>query len=149
MMGRLHAGAGIVALLTILSFWTATVISEWAGDAAGIVAVKQAILWGMAVLIPTMIAVGVSGAVLAKGRRGALIARKQRRMPVIALNGLLILVPCAIFLAAKAEAGQFDSRFVVVQIVELVAGGVNLVLISLNLRDGLSLSRARTKPAAH
>jgi hypothetical protein len=61
-------------------------------------------------------------------------------MPVIAGNGLLILVPAAIVLDRWAAAGVFDARFYVVQAVELLAGGTNLTLMGLNVRDGLRLS---------
>jgi hypothetical protein len=68
-------------------------------------------------------------------------------MPVIAGNGLLILVPAALVLDRWAAAGAFDARFYIVQAVELLAGGTNLTLIGLNMRDGLRLSgRRRPSP---
>ena len=60
-------------------------------------------------------------------------------MPFIAANGLLILIPSALFLAAKARAGEFDASFDVVQALELLAGATNIALLSLNMRDGLKL----------
>lgn len=68
------------------------------------------------------------------------IISKRRRMPFIALNGLLVLVPCALFLHAKAASGEFGSVFALVQAIELVAGAANLVLMGLNLRDGRALT---------
>jgi hypothetical protein len=64
-------------------------------------------------------------------------------MTFIALNGILILVPSAFFLAARAGAGDFDLAFYFVQGVEFLAGAVNLVLMGLNMRDGFSLTRKR------
>ena len=64
-------------------------------------------------------------------------------MPFIAANGLLILVPAAIFLSVRAQAGMFDGAFYAVQAVELLAGAINVTLIGLNIRDGLRLSRRR------
>ena len=64
----------------------------------------------------------------------------MKRMPFIAANGLLILVPAAIFLDQWASAGAFDTKFYLVQAVELLAGAVNLTLMGLNMRDGLRLS---------
>ena len=52
---------------------------------------------------------GGSGFVLGKSRSGPLVAKKQGRMQLIALNGLLVLVPCAVYLYRKASVGQFDS----------------------------------------
>ena len=61
-------------------------------------------------------------------------------MPLIAANGILVLVPSAVFLAMKARAGVFDTAFYTVQAVELVAGAFNLVLIGRNIADGLAIS---------
>lgn len=71
------------------------------------------------------------------------MAAKKRRMPWIAANGLLVLVPCALLLDRWAAASLLDARFVAVQAVELVAGAVNLALMALNLRDGRRLVRQR------
>ncbi len=70
-------------------------------------------------------------------------------MPFIAANGLLILVPCAIALDRWAAAGSFDTTFCVVQVVELVAGATNFVLMGTNVRDGLRMAGRMhpTKPA--
>ena len=77
---------------------------------------------------------------LARSRKGRLVDAKKRRMPFIAANGLLVLVPCAIVLNRWAAAGSFDSAFYLVQCIELVAGAVNLGLMALNARDGLRLA---------
>jgi hypothetical protein len=61
-------------------------------------------------------------------------------MPLIAANGLLVLIPSALFLAAKARAGEFDTTFYAVQALELAAGATNLILLGLNMRDGFKLS---------
>ncbi|MBO8087313.1 MAG: hypothetical protein J7D61_14845 [Marichromatium sp.] len=143
----IHPIAGALALLTILSFWFATVIVETLGVPAAIVAVKTAIPWGLLVLVPALAAVGGSGFALARDRQGERVAAKRRRMPIIAANGLLVLVPCAFFLAAKAAAGELDGVFYAVQGLELVAGAVNATLLGLSLRDGLRLSgRLRGQP---
>ena len=62
-------------------------------------------------------------------------------MPIIAANGVLVLIPSALFLAWKASASAFDSAFYAVQAVELIAGAVNVTLLSLNMRDGLRMTR--------
>ena len=142
-----HGLAGGVALLTIASFWLATVTVEVFGDMAAVAAVKQGILWGMAVLIPSLMIAGGSGTFLARGWRGGLADAKRRRMPVIAANGLIVLVPAAVFLCWRAGEGLLDATFYIVQAVELVAGAVNLTLLGLNMRDGLRLSRRRSRPA--
>jgi hypothetical protein len=137
MLKRVHPIAGVVAFLTILTFWLSTVTAELAGTPATVAAVKQAIPWGFLLLVPALAITGASGFRLAGGSPSGLIARKRRRMPVIAANGLVILVPAALYLAMLAGRGEFGGRFYAVQAVELLAGAVNLSLMALNIRDGL------------
>lgn len=141
-----HPTAGALALLTIATFWLSTALSELFGAEATVIAVKTAIPWGFLVLVPALMAAGGSGFALAKGRRGGVISAKIKRMPLIAANGLLVLIPCALYLAAKARAGEFDAAFYAVQALELIAGAANITLLVLNMRDGLKMKR-RTRPA--
>lgn len=138
---KIHAAAGAVALLTVSCFWLATAISELSGQAGAIAAVKAGILAGMAVLVPALIVAGASGFSLATGWKTPAVQRKKRRMRIIAANGLAVLLPSAYLLAGWAEEGRFDATFFVVQALELAAGAVNIVLLSLNMRDGLALRR--------
>lgn len=145
MLRHLHPIAGAIALLTIAGFWLATLSSELFASAATVAAVKTAIPWGLLLLIPALAAAGGSGFRLAKGRRSGLAGAKARRMPIIAANGLLVLVPAALFLAAKAQQGAFDGQFYAVQALELLAGAVNILLLGRNMRDGLKMRRARRR----
>lgn len=147
MKHRFHAIAGTTALLTILTFWTSTIISELFGSHAQITSVKTFVLYGMVLLIPSMIGAGASGASLGKGWKLPVVGHKSKRMKIIAANGILILIPSAFFLASKAQADAFDTMFYVVQAAEIIAGATNITLLSLNMRDGLALRRRR-KPAA-
>ena len=61
-------------------------------------------------------------------------------MPFIAANGILVLIPSALFLAFKAKAAEFDATFYAVQALELVAGATNITLLGLNMRDGLRMT---------
>ncbi|WP_218153342.1 hypothetical protein [Methylophaga sulfidovorans] len=61
-------------------------------------------------------------------------------MPFIAANGILVLIPCAIFLDRWASIGAFDTHFYVLQGVELLAGAINLILMGMNMRDGFRMS---------
>ncbi len=148
MKAWIHAAAGAIALLTVSAFWLSTAMVEMFGDAAAITTVKSGVLAGMAVLIPAMIVAGASGFSLGKGWKSPVVARKKQRMRIIAANGLLVLVPSAFLLSNLADAGRFDSLFKIVQAVELVAGALNITLLSLNMRDGLSLRRKPVRLAA-
>ena len=144
----IHPVAGAIVMLTIATFWLSTALSELFASHATVTLVKTAIPWGFLLLIPALIAVGSSGLALAKGRRAGLIGTKFKRMPLIAGNGILVLVPSALFLASKARGAEFDAAFYGVQALELAAGATNMTLLALNMRDGLTLKgRLRRRPA--
>jgi hypothetical protein len=147
MSKKIHPLAGSLAFLTIASFWLSTALSELFASQAAVIAVKTAIPWGFLVLVPALAAAGATGFALSDGQRAGLIGAKLKRMPIIAANGLLVLIPSALFLAAKARAGEFDTGFYAVQALELAAGAANLALLGLNLRDGLKIA-ARFRSAA-
>ena len=136
---RIHRAAALLAFAVILTFWISTVTVELFGSADSVAAVKRAIPWGMLVLVPALATTGATGFRMARGSANATIAAKLRRMKCIAAIGLLVLVPCALYLGAVADH-PIDARFHVVQAVELIAGATNLVLMSANIRDGLRLS---------
>ncbi len=135
-----HPFAGALALLIVASFWISTVVVEIFGSEAAVIAVKTSIPWGFLILIPALAATGGTGIAMVRRARGGLVGQKFRRMPIIAANGILILVPSALYLSYKASAGAFDGMFYGVQALELLVGAVNLSLIAMNMRDGLRLS---------
>lgn len=139
---KIHAIAGTLALLTIATFWTSTILTELFGTHAQIATLKMGVLWGMLVLFPAMATTGATGAALGKRVRLPQVAAKSKRMKIIAANGLLVLLPSAVFLAIRAQNGQFDTPFYTVQAVELLAGVVNISLLGRNMKDGLAI-RAR------
>jgi len=136
----IHRSAAILATLSIATFFTSTMSVELFGSNESIAMVKGLIVMpGLFILIPCIIITGGTGFALAKIRPGDLISKKKR-MPLIAVNGIFILIPTAIFLNQSAHSGDFDSTFYIVQSVELIAGAMNLLLMGLNIRDGLTLS---------
>ena len=135
-----HPVAGLVALATIALFWVSTALAELFASEATVIALKTAIPWGFTWLIPALALTGGSGFLAANGRRGRIIDAKIRRMPIIAGTGLLVLIPAALFLSAKARGGDFDAAFYTVQAIELVAGASNVVLLALSARDGFKVS---------
>lgn len=140
MLRRVHPIAGTLALLTIAAFWVATTTSELSGSKDAVIAVKQAIPWGLWLLVPALAVTGFSGFRLGRTDTSPLVAAKRRRMPIIGANGLLVLVPCALYLARASAEGDLGTWFYLVQAIELLTGAVNLTLLSLNLRDGLRLT---------
>ena len=145
MLRIIHPIAGLVAILTIATFWLSTAISELFASQATMIFIKTAIPWGFILLVPALAATGCSGFILSKGRRQGLVNTKLKRMPFIAANGLLLLIPAAFFLASKAKAGEFDIAFYAVQALELAAGALNITLLGLSMRDGIALTQWRRK----
>ncbi len=140
MKTKIHAAAGVIGFLTILAFWTSTAFSELFSSHETIAFVKAVILKGMFVLIPAMAIVGASGMSIGRKRKDAAAIAKKKRMPVIAANGILVLLPSAFFLEFKAAEGAFDSWFYTIQLLELIGGAVNLTMMGLNIRDGLTMT---------
>ncbi|MET0514752.1 MAG: hypothetical protein ABW047_05420 [Nitrospiraceae bacterium] len=141
MKERVHFIAATVATLTIAAFFVSTLLVEFLGSSDAVAHVKRLIvLPGLLILVPAIAATGGTGFALSKSRQGRLVDAKKKRMPFIVVNGLMILIPCAILLDSWASQSTFDARFYLVQGVELAAGGTNLVLMGLNMRDGLMLS---------
>lgn len=138
---KIHALAGVIGFITILIFWTTTLYAELFSSHAAILAVKSMVLKGMFILIPAMAIAGGIGMSIGRKRRDILSTAKKKRMPIIGANGLLVLVPSAFFLASKAASGEFDMTFYVVQSIELIAGLANLIMIGLNIRDGLRITK--------
>ncbi len=146
MKSKIHALAGALALLVICSFWLSTIISELFASDEQIAFVKLAILRGMLVLVPALAIVGASGMALGGKWKGALIASKKRRMKFAAANGIFILVPSAFFLAGRAQAMNFDMAFIAVQGLEMLAGAINIALLALNMKDGIAITRRKSRP---
>lgn len=141
MLTKIHPIAAFIATLCIAIFFTSTITVELFGSAESIATVKSLIvLPGLLILVPAIAVAGISGVILGKNRKGRLVQSKQKRMPFIGVNGLFVLMPAAIFLDQWATQGLFDTRFYIVQVVELLAGAINLTLLGMNMRDGLRMT---------
>lgn len=134
---KAHKIFAMVAFATIATFWTSTLIVELFFDYDAVAFIKSLIVFpGLFILVTSIAITAITGNVIAKkSKKTELIAVKKKRMPVIALNGILILIPCAIYLNILASCGTFDTVFYGVQVLELLAGATNLTLMFLNIRD--------------
>lgn len=141
MKTKIHLLAAFTATLTIATFLTATILVELFGSHEAIAQVKHLIVIpGLFILIPALAITGATGFSLSQSRTGRLVENKKKRMPFIAANGILILLPSAIMLNLWAQTGTFNANFYVVQAVELMAGSLNLFLMGWSIRDGLRLT---------
>lgn len=111
-----HRIAAVTAMCCISTFFVSTLWVELFGSEPAIQSVKRLIaVPGLFILVPALVATSGSGFAPAASRRGGLIGAKIKRMPIIAANGLLVLVPCAVMLDRWAGAGAFDSTFYLIQ----------------------------------
>jgi len=147
MMRRVHGVAAVLSLIFIATFWASTVISELLLSLEAVTAVKHGIAYALAGFIPVIMITATTGFAMSRKGTHPLVGAKRRRMPFIALNGLLVLLPLALYLYAKAKAGEFDAWFYPAQILEFIAGAANIILIGLNIRDGLRLRGHRGSEA--
>ncbi len=145
MKRNVHAVAGVLAFLFIATFWTSTVVAELFLDHSAVTSVKVAITYAFIAFVPCMAITGATGFAMGGKSTFPILVAKRRRMPIIGANGLLVLIPVAIFLSIKAQAGEFDSLFYTMQVLELLAGATNLTLMGLNIRDGRQMSRRHQK----
>lgn len=145
MKRNVHVVAGVLAFLFIATFWTSTVVAEIFLDHSAVTSVKVAITYAFIAFIPCMAITGATGFAMGGKSAFPILVAKRRRMPIIGANGLLVLIPAAIFLSIKAQAGEFDTWFYTVQVLELLAGATNLFLMGLNIRDGRQMSRRHHK----
>ena len=134
-----------MATLLPAAFLLASACAELTRSPAVVSSVKQGIVLTVPALAAAVAASVASGRFLAGRSRHRIVRRKLARMRFVAPNALLVLVPAAVALDRLAASGQFGAPFVMVQAIEFAAGAANVVLLTLNARDGLGL-RARRRP---
>ncbi|WP_072680927.1 hypothetical protein [Arcobacter sp. LA11] len=134
---KLHKVFAFISFLSITLFFTSTLIVELFFGFEQIAFVKDKIVCpGLFILVPSIIITAISGNIIAKkSKKVELIKVKKKRMPIIAFNGVVILIPCAIYLNILASSGTFDTVFYSVQLLELFAGATNMTLMFMNIRD--------------
>lgn len=150
MKQQVHRIAATTAFLCISTFFLSSLTVDLFGSESAITVVKHLIvLPGLFIMIPAIAITGATGFALSKNKTAGLLGKKKKRMPFIAANGLFILLPAAVVLDQWAAAGQFDNNFYLLQGLELIAGAINIALMSLNIRDGRKLTgKSKRKPSA-
>ena len=135
----IHAGASGLALLTILTFFTSTVITEIFGSVEQIAALKEMIFFALPLMLIAMPLLGLSGKWLAGKSQAPLVLRKFKRMKLISLNGFLLIMLAASLYFTSRDL-RLDNTFYLLQGAELLLGGVNISLMILSIWDGMLLS---------
>ena len=146
MKSKIHKIGSLVATVCIAIFFTSTLLVELLGSEDMVAFVKSLIVMpGIFILVPAMAITGATGFALAKERKGRVLEAKRKRMPIIAIIGMFILLPAAIYLNSWAAEGMFDIKFYILQAIELVAGAINLTLMIKSMKDGKKLAGKRSK----
>mgnify|MGYP000078031712 CR=1 FL=1 len=135
----IHKTSALTAFILIATFFSSSLFVDMFADQQAVVMVKTNIFYGVFLLIPLMVITGITGVKMAPKVTSGPIASKKKRMPFVAANGLLILLPAAYILKNLALEGEFNSVFYFIQTIELLAGFINLSLMALNIRDGFKL----------
>jgi CDGSH-type Zn-finger protein len=144
-----HAIAGVIGFICILTFVASTLYAGLFGDPAAYAAIKSSIFRWVFLLIAALLVAGGTGVNLLGKRQEVLALSKQKRGPIGFMTSLLVLLPCAYFLSKWVAAGSFGTLFNVVQTLELLASGLVIAMIGLNIRDGMALTgRIARKGAA-
>lgn len=144
-LALVHGLSGAAALGIVLCYWSMALYAEVLASADTVILLRQVILYVLPLLVLCLATAGASGAKLAGRSQAPQIRAKSTRMRLAALNGLLVLIPAAVFLGLRARTGDLSGPFAAVQILELCAGALNIVLLGLNMRAGLAL-KARKAP---
>ncbi len=139
-----HRFAGLVALGITSLFWLSTVLALAFGSEAILAGVKLSVLYGIAFQLMAVLVAGLTGRLLAINRlKEPLVARKLKRMLTAGAISFVVLLPSSVYLALRFQDTSPDFQWKLVQGVELVAGAVVIVLLMLNMRDGLALGREK------
>lgn len=134
-----HFVATIIAGITIVTFFSLSLVAEIKGDIQFIKSVKTFILYALPVMVIAMPMLKVTGDKLAGKSTNPIILAKKKRMRLMIVNGV-VLITLAVFLYYRSHFHEIDPVFVIAQIAEFGFGLGNLTLIVLNARSGLQLS---------
>jgi nucleoside-diphosphate-sugar epimerase len=138
-----HVGAGLLAILLLVGFWTSSAAAVVIRDLALVRTVKHTISAALWILIPSLAATALSGEVLARRRGAPLVRAKRLRARAAMLNGLLVLLPTVLSLEKIVDTHGLVLQFFALQVLELLAGAANLTLLVQAATRGRALTATR------
>lgn len=140
----IHIAATVLAVLTIVTFFSVSLFAEIKGDVQLIKQVKVFILYALPVMIITMPMLKITGDKLTGKTKNPIILSKKKRMKGMLINGIGLII-LAVFLYWRSHFYNIDKVFLFAQIIELALGLSNLILLVLNAKNGIELSRKGKK----
>lgn len=138
-LNTLHKIAGISALLVILAFFSSSLYAELSGNYQLIRTVKTIILYSLLLLFVLMPVTVITGRKQAGNTKSPVIDGKLKRMKFIAADAA-ILIALAVTLYYRAVKDMIDQTFIVIQIAEFTFGLLNVLFLTLMIRDGRILA---------
>lgn len=136
---KAHFIATIAAGITIVTFFSLSLVAELRGDVQLIKNVKAFILYALPVMVVAMPMLKITGDKLAGKSTNPIILAKKKRMKLMIINGIC-LITLAVFLYYRSHFHTIDNVFFIAQLAEFVFGLGNLTLIFLNAKNGMQLS---------
>ncbi|MCP5093856.1 MAG: hypothetical protein GY949_23375 [Gammaproteobacteria bacterium] len=141
-----HRAGAIISTVCLEAFFLSTLFVLIQGEPESIALVKSLIVMpGIFIFIPAIAVAGATGFSFSTSKSGGLVGQKRKRMPLIGINGFLILLPAAIVLNQWASVGSLDTKFYLLQALELVAQGFNITLMIMNIRAGRKITKSIIK----
>jgi cytochrome bd-type quinol oxidase subunit 1 len=134
-----HIAGSMVAVITIGVFFFSSLASAFYYDKDFTFLVKSGIFYTLPILLISMPMVVITGNKLAGNSVHPLLLEKKKRMKFIGINGvLLVMIACLLFYWAKKS--DYSQAFTIIQVLELLLGFINLLLLIKNFQTGRKLS---------
>lgn len=133
--------AEFLAISTISSFFLSSLYAEIIQDNKVILQVKTFIVYAIPLMLIFMPTIGITGNKIAKLVDSLIVKRKNKRVKLMALNGIILLT-LAFVLYFRAKNGKIDSTFLTLQIIEFCFGFTNISMLFLMLKDGYKLKKS-------
>ena len=107
---QIHKIAGIVALITLVTFFLSTIIVESTGNHEWIKLLKLLIMiFALGLMVPSTIIVGITGKKMGKGYDPKLLKKKLKLFKAIQRIGPFVLAPTGIALYVLARGDNFNT----------------------------------------
>ena len=136
----LHASAGMFSMLFLFVSFVVTIVAAFFYLPQDIIASQQAILQAIWVYFFFLLTAASIGLWLSKGRKERIVVVKKRRMLIILILSVFGLLPSVYLLASQSIGWEGGIIFFSIQAFELTVSAMLMMLLGLNVLDGLKLT---------
>lgn len=143
-MYQTHKVAGVVMLITLVTFFVSTITIELLGDHEQIKWLKLLIMiFAIVLIVPLTIIIGKTGKKVSIGHNPKLLKKKSKLFKTIQRIGPFVLAPTGISLYFMARSDIFNAVFYTIQLIELIAQLTSIVLIIIAINTGIQLRKMK------